>query len=110
MTYTNYPTVNHAGVVIRDDDGSTYMTARSYSQIFDVPYVDVLKRVGAANKKSLIIEPVITGDHIIEQRLVPEEIFNEWLKMDKFWLYEKCFYGDGIRAYLHNMVGYVTTT
>ena len=98
--FKSYIKDNHQ-VIINTDDGSTYMTARSYSQLVSVSRATVLSRL----KNSTIAE-VVTDTGMKTYRLVPETVFLEWLKLDSPDVYQSMIKGHGIRAYLYELVGY----
>lgn len=102
--YKTYSTTDNQQIIINTDDGSTYMTARSYSELVAVDRATILFRV--AKNPAIFIGDVETASGLKTHRLIPESVIGEWLKIDKPMVYESLVLGEGIRSYLHGLVSY----
>lgn len=102
--YQSYLKDNYE-IIVNTDDGSVYLTARSYSELVGIDRIITLRRI-ADVKNQVFVKSVSTTNGDKNYRLIPESVFSEWLKIDQPMTYQSLILGDGIRAYLHGLVGY----
>lgn len=92
-------------IIINQDDGSIYMTARSYSELVSADRVTILSRI--TKNSAIFIADVETGNGIKSYRLIPESIWCDWLKMDLPTFYESLVLSEStIRSHFHNLFNY----